>query len=264
MTGLRIGRFSYSNLFPIFYMLEKMADCSVYEFIEGVPSELNLKLRKGEIDISPSSSFEYLRNPAAYELIPGHSISSAGPVGSIFLFSRLPLESLEGRNILTTSQSETSVALLKIILNKFYGIDCLLKTSSDPIEKAMEGNDAYLLIGDDALVESRRREDPYLFDLGDLWYRHTALPAVFALWMAAKERVNEKRALYERFVRDLGDAKAAALRSFGHIAAASPLSGILGREGLVAYWSRISYDFGEEHQRGLDLFRRYALELAII
>ena len=115
MSKLKIGRFSYSNLFPIFYMLEKECDCSEYEFIEGVPSELNKKIRENEIDVSPSSSIEYLRNPDKYDLLDDHSISSKGPVGSIFLFSRRPIETLNGLTVLTSSQSETSVALQEIL-----------------------------------------------------------------------------------------------------------------------------------------------------
>jgi chorismate dehydratase len=83
VTKLKIGRFFYSNLFPIYYMLEKEADCSSYEFVEGVPSYLNREIREGRIDVSPSSSIEYLKNTDRYDLIEGHSISSMGPVGSV-------------------------------------------------------------------------------------------------------------------------------------------------------------------------------------
>jgi len=117
---LRIGKIPYANLFPIFYMIEKESDLSGYEFIEGAPSELNKKIREGLIDISPSSSIEYLRHPDKYTLIENHSISSKGPVGSILLFSKQPIETLDGLSILTSSQSETSVALIQIVMKKFY------------------------------------------------------------------------------------------------------------------------------------------------
>jgi len=125
---LRIGKIPYANLFPIFYMLEKECDCSSYEFVEGVPSVLNKMLRDGEIDVSPSSSIEYLRNPSLYRIIDGHSISSKGHVKSILLFSKIPIVELNGGTIYVSSQSETSVALLDIILKKFYTIMIQNKT----------------------------------------------------------------------------------------------------------------------------------------
>jgi len=264
MLTLRIGRFSYSNLFPIFYMMEKEADCSAYEFIEGVPSHLNREIREGRIDVSPSSSIEYLRNTGRYDLIRGHSISSSGPVGSIFLFSRKPIEALGSSTIFTSSQSETSVALLRIILKKFLGMDCSFSSTSEPIGKVLASENAYLLIGDDALTQSLKWPGLHIYDIGDLWYRHTGLPSVFALWIIRKACFPEKKSLIERFISDLDAAKVSALKNLGAVAAASPLRNYLSDEELISYWKGISYDLGEEHRRGLDLFRHYAEDLGIL
>jgi chorismate dehydratase len=264
MSKLRIGRFYYSNLFPIFYMLEKGADCSGYEFVEGVPSHLNRELREGRIDVSPSSSIEYLRNTGSYELIEGHSISSRGPVGSVFLFSKRPVGSLGGLTVLTSSQSETSVALLHIILKKFLGVDCGFRQTSEPIESAIASAEAYMLIGDDALREAPKRPELYVYDLGDLWYKHTGLPSVFALWIVRKDCVDKKPELLARFRRDLDIARTSAMENLDAVAAASPIRDLLSEKELISYWKGISYDFGEEHKEGLELFRRYAEELGLL
>jgi chorismate dehydratase len=264
MIMLKIGRFFYSNLFPIYYMLDKEADCSFYEFVEGVPSFLNREIREGRIDVSPSSSIEYLRNHDRYDLIEGHSISSRGPVGSVFLFSRRPLEQLGGSVVLTSSQSETSVALLRIILEKFLGIKCEFRSTPDHLEKVMQSSDACLVIGDDALKESLRWPSLHIYDIGDLWYRHTGLPAVFALWIVRKESSSGKKDLVRRFTQDLDKAKASALKNLDEVAAASPPGSYLSREELVSYWRGISYDFGEDHKRGLELFRQSASELDLL
>jgi len=261
---LRIGRFSYSNLFPIFYMIEREADCSAYEFIEGVPSYLNREIREGRIDVSPSSSIEYLRNTGRYDLIEGHSISSRGPVGSIFLFSKRPIGALDNITVFTSSQSETSVALIHIILKKFLKIECTFVSTPEPIEKVMGHGEACMLIGDDALRESLKWPGLQIYDIGDLWYTHTGLPSVFALWIVRKECCKERRELIDRFIRDLDAAKVSALRNLGTVAEASPLRSSLSKEELVSYWRGISYDLGEDHRRGLDLFRRYAEDLGII
>ncbi|MCX7914455.1 MAG: hypothetical protein N2511_07710, partial [Thermodesulfovibrionales bacterium] len=103
---LRIGKIPYLNLLPIYYLVEKSLEPSNYEFIEGVPSKLNRMIREGFIDVSPSSSIEFLRNPDLYNIIKGHSISCEGCISSILLFSKLPIERLLGRKIYVTSQSE--------------------------------------------------------------------------------------------------------------------------------------------------------------
>ena len=107
-------------------------------------------IRSGDLDVSPSSSIEYLRRPHLYELIEGHSVSSIGKVGSILLFSRDTIESLNGATVLTTAESETSSVLLDVILKKFYAISCSLESTSAPLETAMKSHNAYM-------SKSRRR-----------------------------------------------------------------------------------------------------------
>jgi len=285
---LKVGKIPYANLFPIFYMLQRECNCSGYEFIEGVPSTLNRLLRSGEIDISPSSSIEYLRCESQYTLVEGHSISSKGPIGSILLFSKKPIEELEDKTILVSSQSETSVALLEIILRKFYKIECPLRPTDGSADSVMDKADAYLLIGDDALKAAKivTSSTPYLtrpprgggqgwgeiriYDLGDLWYKNTGLPFVFALWIARKDCFSEKAELLKTFIHDLHKAKDLALQNLDKIARElKPL--LLSRhavniteEDLISFWKGISYDLTEEHKRGLELFRKYSEELGLL
>ncbi|MDI6890549.1 MAG: menaquinone biosynthesis protein [Thermodesulfovibrionales bacterium] len=281
---LKIGRVPYSNLFPIFYILARQCDCSGYEFIEGFPSTLNRLLRSGQIDISPSSSIEYLRYKNKYTFIEGHSISSKGPVGSILLLSRRPIEELEGKTVLTSSQSETSVVLLDVILKKFYKIECPLKPTDEKVDLLLNKAEAFLSIGDDALkakqivtsyklqVESKDKDPSpiYIYDLGDLWYRNTGLPFVFALWIVRKGCFTEKAELLKRFIHDLNKAKGLAMENLDKIAQAlrplllSRYSLIITEEELIPYWKGISYDFREEHERGLELFRQYSEELGLL
>lgn len=280
---LKIGKIPYANLFPIFYMLQKECDCSRYEFIEGVPSGLNRMLRNDEIDISPSSSIEYLRNKNKYTLIEGHSISSKGPVGSILLLSKRLIEELEGKTILVSSQSETSVALLDIILKKFYTIECSLSPTDESLDFLINNAEAFLSIGDDALkskktvtgyelqvTRDKHSSLSHIYDLGELWYRNTGLPFVFALWIVRRDCLKEKAEFLNSFIRDLHKAKELALQNLDKIAQAlRPLllslhSLNLTEEEIVSFWKGISYDFTEGHERGLELFRKYSGELGLL
>lgn len=261
---LRIGKISYANVWPIFYMLERYADCSSYEFVEGVPSTLNRMLREGSIDVSWSSSIEYLKNPGRYDIIGNLSIDSNGPVGSVLLFSKKPIEELEGETIFMTSQSETSIALLQIICRKFYGLSCTYLLTSKPLEQTLSSHAAYLLIGDDALSEAARRPDLRIYDLGQLWKKFTNLPFTYALWLLRKESHRQKESLVNRFVSDLEIAQLRALADLEGIAAVSPFRSMLSEKQLVDYWRGISYTFSSAHKKGFDLFRQYATELGLL
>ena len=261
---LRIGEIPFANLFPIFYMLKTGSELSGYEFIEGVPSDLNRKIREGLIDISPSSSIEYLRHPDRYELIENHSISSKGPVGSILLFSKKTIETLDGAAVLTSSQSETSVALIQVVLKKFYGLDCRFQSSDRSLKDALQSESAYLLIGDEALREALQWPGIHIYDIGDLWYRHTGMPFTFALWIARKDCCTAKNTLYNRFISDLNKAKLSALSNLETVATACPFKDMFTEEALISYWKGISFDFTDEHKKGFDLFRTYAAELNLI
>ncbi|TAL27535.1 MAG: futalosine synthase [Nitrospirae bacterium] len=267
---LKIGKIPYANLFPIFYMLEKECDCSGYEFIEGVPSNVNRMLRDGKVDISSSSSIEYLRNRDKYAFIEGHSISSIGPVGSIILFSRKPIEALDVHTILTSSQSATSVALLDILLTKYLKIKGNLKSAKLTHCSVPSDVEAYLLIGDDALkavkyYRTRTVKEPFfIYDLGELWHKYTGLPFTFALWIYKKDCGKEKMDLIEKFKDDLNKAKKLALNNLKEIASKAPLRDVLTEEELIAYWKNVSYAFGEKHKKGFELFRKLAEELGLI
>jgi len=263
---LKIGKIPYANLFPIFYALQKRCDCSEYEFIEGVPSTVNRLLRSGEIDVSPSSSIEYLRYKNQYSLIENHSISSKGPAGSILLLSRKPIEKLKSETIKVSSQSETSVVLLKIILKKFHGTECSLEPSDESPDSLINKAGAFLVIGDEALKAKKTLSPVYIYDLGDLWYENTGLPFVFALWIARKDCLVQKGSLIKTFINDLEKSKVLALKSLDEIAEElRPLlikrySLNMTKEELVSYWTGISYELSEEHRKGLELFRKYAEE----
>ena len=90
--SLTVGQITYANCAPFFnYLQESGFNGNV---VRGVPAELNRLLAAGQLDICPSSSIEYARNASNYLLLPGHSISSIGPVQSVLLFTDIPMASL--------------------------------------------------------------------------------------------------------------------------------------------------------------------------
>lgn len=111
----RIGQISFINALPIIVPLVSGRIELDAEIFHDEPGHLNRALDKGMLDISAVSSFHYL-NRKGDSLIPNISISSHSEVGSVFLYSKADIRQLNGKPIAVPITSQTSVALLKILL----------------------------------------------------------------------------------------------------------------------------------------------------
>lgn len=262
---LRIGRIAYANCTPIFHELQRQAPDEDYQFVGGVPSHLNARLAAGEIDVCPSSSIQYALHPERYLILPDLSISSIGAVGSVLLFSRIPIEELTGQTILLSSESATSVNLLRILMKKRFGCSCRFAVSEQPLDSALQEAPAMLLIGDSALRASFLESGLLVYDLGQLWHDWTGLPFVFALWFCGRPVAKDRSVEVARLARNLIVSKERACTDLEVIAQNSPEALWMGSERLVAYWrDNISYDLGSSHLAGLTLFYRYCAELGLL
>ena len=264
---LTIGRIDYANVTPIFHALREHFPCSGYRFTGGVPADLNALLAAKKIDVCPSSSIEYAIHSERYLILHGLSISSMGPVASVLLFSRVPIEELDGREIILSAESATSVNLLRILMRKRFNCTCRYAVSAGPPAETLCSTPALLLIGDAALRSSMAVAGTGLriYDLGSLWYEWTGLPFVFALWLCTRTAAKDRHQEVWQLAFQLVQAKGFAGREREIIADVSPEAAWMGREGLITYWrENISYELGEAQQEGLRLFYRYAAELGLI
>lgn len=251
---LRIGHIAYANCVPFFHYLRQCGFNG--EIRSGVPAELNALLAAGEIDLAPSSSFEYGRNADAYLLLPGHSISSCGPVQSVLLFSPLPLAVLGSAPIDLTSESATSVNLLKVLLGEFLGKDpCCCRPATQPAEEIAAQGGSVLMIGDRALrVDHQLRGKTNIYDIGELWWRFTGLPFVFALWIVRAAIADEEAPALRLLQQQLAQSRQQAFADLSLVAAQTPERQWMGEAALVDYWRTMSYDLTRQHQAGLQLY----------
>ncbi len=261
---LRVGEICYANLFPVFQTLKQHFDCSQYDFIQGVPSDLNRMLWQGTLDVSPSSSVEYLMHPDRYEYIPGQSVSSIGASGSILLFSKYSLKELEGKTVSITSHSATSALLLKVIFDKFEGIRVKKYIQIDPPnqpikagsgEKALQEFDACLLIGDSALRENRLSHK-HVYDLGTLWSAHTGLPFVYALWTVRKNLSESRKKLVQALTNQVIKAGYLVKFSYPALAPLASQSAWMSEADLIRYWENLSYELTNDHLKSMELFKK--------
>lgn len=196
----RLGIVSYTNVAPLHWGLEPWSTPDGRaEFVHGVPTELNRALLSGAIDLTLISSIEFIRHRTKLKALPDFSISTLGPVRSVMLFHWLPWSELGGARVAVTTDSATSVELLRQLLAAD-GLEAELVPMAPDLDSMLGRYDAALLIGDDALIEAlgRRaitpsgggsgRHVPHLTDLGEAWYDHTRLPFTFAVWAAREDR----------------------------------------------------------------------------
>jgi len=250
-SSLRIGQISYLNVAPFFHFLPDTGFCG--EIVSGVPAELNQMLADGRIDACPSSSFEYGLHADDYLLIPGHSISSIGPVRSVLLFCPAPLETLQNQEFALTGESATSVNLLKILLQEFMGFtQVVCRIPQEPVETLLERGTPSLLIGDRALAAAQKYSGmAQIIDLGDFWYRYTGLPFVFALWIVRRQAVEGDRAALLDFARQLQQARSLSFERLDEVASSRKGQGELDSAEMIKYWRELSYDLSGEHLQGL-------------
>ena len=175
------------------------------------------------------------------------------------MFSQRPVEDIAGGRVGLTSESATSVQLVRILFRDWWRIEPGEYVDTD------DSNDALVLIGDRALQALNRLSGyPCRYDLGEEWYKLTGLPFVFATWVA---RADAPPGLTGDFQVALEKALERGLAGVDQIAAETPLFG--GHAARAAQYVRhFTYRLGEDEYRGLSEFRdrleslRPGLELA--
>ncbi|WP_457755571.1 menaquinone biosynthetic enzyme MqnA/MqnD family protein [Thermodesulfatator indicus] len=249
---LKIGLVSYLNTAPLVWGLNKQK--TAWGIYEAHPSELNRLLSQGELDMALVSSFEYAAHAENYLLLPDISISATGRVGSVLLFSRLPLEKLSHQEIVLTRASATSVALLKLLLEDFCGLKPLYRPGT---YKESRDASAYLAIGDEALILRTKNNFLECHDLAALWMEHTRLPFVFAVLAVRKEAWEQKKDTIKAFARELYLSRAKGTAALGDIAKACRNLTSLGINECLVYLKGIEYDLSGLKQEALRVFFRH-------
>ncbi len=251
-SKLRVGAVNYLNTKPLIYGLERRAPYA--ELVLDYPSRLADDLAAGRLDVALIPSIEFFQEPA-YTIVSDACIGCRGPVLSVKLFSRVPMNQI--RSLALDEGSRTSASLTKILLHERLGLTPKLEPL--PVESSLDATaaDAILLIGDRAM-HSPAGKFAEVWDLGDEWCRWAELPFVFAMWTA---RAGSDLGALEVA---LAEARDDGLAHLDEIAAreAAPLG--LTRPQCVSYLrDNLHFYLGPREQRGLDLFYRHAVKLGL-
>jgi chorismate dehydratase len=257
---VRLGRIPWINAYPVYGAMDRGVVSVPADLVTGTASELNDLLAAGELDVSVVSAVEYARNAAAYHLLPDLAISCDGPVHSVALFSRRPVEDLAERTVLLSASSRTSVLLLQLLVRHRWGVAPRFATvRAEPSDlTALDGfpHDAVLVIGDAALILAARREYPVRVDLGAAWKEWTGLPFVFAVWAARRSAQRSGvHLVHERLL----ESRAWGLEHLDQLAAEAAKATGVGVAPCRDYLRGLDYALSYRHLAGLtDFFRRLA------
>ncbi|HXJ85556.1 MAG TPA: menaquinone biosynthesis protein [Candidatus Binatia bacterium] len=186
MRRLRISAISYLNTAPLMWDFEHGRAGREFEISYTVPSSCAQALAEGTADIGIIPAAAYAQIPGL-QVLPDVAIASRRAVRSILLVSQIPLELV--RTVALDTSSMTSVALTKILFEKWMGGGRTFTPMEPDIEKMLNECDAGLLIGDPALRVDRLRY--HTVDLAEEWIRHTGKPFVFAFWAVREAALRE-------------------------------------------------------------------------
>ena len=261
MRRLRISAISYLNTAPLMWDFEHGEAGSEFDISYTLPSACARALEAGTADIGIIPAAAYTQVPGLM-VLPGVAIASRRPVRSILLVSRVPVDKV--RTIALDTSSMTSVALTKVLFEKWLGGGRTFTPMSPDIENMLAHNDAGLVIGDPALQIDRSR---YLtLDLAEEWIRYTGKPFVFAFWAVRQNALPEAASSQDLATvfqqsRDHGLEPASLDQITREWASRVALTESDVRSYLT---ENIYYQLDPPCLEGLQLFYRYAAEIGAL
>jgi chorismate dehydratase len=261
MRRLRISAISYLNTAPLMWDFEHGEAGREFDISYTLPSACARSLAEGAADIGIIPAAAYAEIPSL-QILPEVAIASRREVRSILLVSKVPLEKV--RTVALDTSSMTSVALTKILFEKWLGGGRTFTSMAPDLDRMLAAHDAGLLIGDPALKIDRKRY--HTLDLAEEWIRHTGKPFVFAFWAVRRDALPEAAPVLDlpavfQNSRDHGLEPS----SINEIARAWAPRLDIGEADVRSYLTQnIHYRLDAGCLEGLRLFYRYAAEIGAL
>ncbi len=282
MARLRISVVEYLNTAPLVWGFTDGPWKGKYELSFTLPSECAEQLRSGAADVAIIPAIEYQTIPDTV-LLPGMAVAARGPVRSILLVSRRPMERVQ-RVALDTS-SRSSRALVRLLCRSRWKIAPEFVDAPPDPAAMLQTCDAALIIGDPALRISVKMDalggkqpsgeeccggDPelwpipglpsfFLYDVAHEWVEMTGKPCVLAVWAARRSVVTPE------LVADFLASRAYGLARLRDIAEGASLKLDLPAPALETYLRQnIDYSLDAEQCAGLELYFQMCAEAGLI
>lgn len=245
--SIRTIAVDYHNTLPLRAGLEALVDDGTLSLDLAHPASATRRFQRGEYLLGLLPVAAHLSVPEA-TFTGEHGIVARGTVGSVGIFSEVPLGSVD--ELYLDHDSRSSVLLARVLLRHHWRLSPKLIKAQKGYRSRISGRTAGVIIGDPA-IEARSKFAHY-YDLGEAWYQMTGLPFVFAAWLAGLP-------MSAQFVARFDEAQAAGVRR--REALAREFQPLVPDYNLEAYFTRqINYEITPDARRGLRLFLRLGRE----
>jgi chorismate dehydratase len=250
---IRIGAVGYLNARPLTWALDRSPE--LWHVRYDLPAICAALLHRGETDLGLIPSIEYLQSPD-YRFVPGVGIGSRGPIASVALYTRVPVDEI--RSIALDTSSRTSVSLVRVLCHHRFKIAPQFAPHGPDLAAMTREYDAGLLIGDPAFDVDHVALGLTKIDLGEEWTAMTGLPFIYATW------TGRPGSIAEADVKALQDAQAEGVASRLAIAEEYGQDDA-ARTARAAVYLRdnVKYGLGADEAAGLQLFLDYAADLGL-
>jgi len=254
---LRSGRIIYTNDLPIYTAFDAGVVRYPGALVADVPTNLNAMLLDGRLDLSPISAFAWATHADTLALLPDLCIGARNDVWSVVCVSRKPLDELGDVEIAVTRESASGRNLLRVLLERRYGVRARLVEHPDPFMVAANGG-AALLIGDRAIDAAQTFSPAIVHDLGTEWHAWTGLDMVFAVWAVRRDVLARHADEVSAAMSALVAAQEWGIAHRDVVVAAAQATHPRNAGYYAAYYDTLNFSFDEPARAGL---RRYIEEL---
>jgi chorismate dehydratase len=212
-----------------------------------VPAECAKKILLDDADIGlvPVAMLPEIKD---HRIISNFCIGAEKNVKSVLLLANSDLHGL--KTVFLDTDSRTSVNLVKILANKFWGINPTWMSISE-CKGDLSDDEGMVLIGDKTFGLCRQYS--FCYDLAGEWVKFTGLPFVFAAWVTKKPLTDVFEKAFQSALSWGVDNREKS------IGLAEKL--LITEHELISYLKEdISYLLDERKIAGLSLFLKYLSE----
>jgi chorismate dehydratase len=244
-------------LSPLVYGLDRKA--SLFSTVEDIPAATALAFSEGKGDMAAAflSPIDYARHGGDYCILPGISVSSEHPTGSILLYIGKNVTSI--RSVAVDIRVTSEILLAKIIINERY------RNPNDAehqlqIIPMLPDPPAMLARADAALVASFDVQHPdssnlFSIDLVEEWNDMTDLPYVYGFWVAKEDSLSKAETL------SLIQAGAEGVNHMPDIIAAAAQRTMLPAETIQNYFSKFNFTIDDRVLESIEEFFKFCYYL---
>lgn len=247
---MHLSAVSYLNTRPLVWGLMSGPQSGQVQLDFDLPAVCAQRLASKEVDVGLVPVIEAARQHLTQ--IGSLGIACTGEVRSIQLISKVPIADI--RTLALDASSRSSVMLAHIILEQGYKVTPETSVMQPDLSVMLGKSDAALIIGDPALRLDPNSDGLHSIDLGEEWFKLTALPMVFAIWAGHKQDAGLAKTLQESY--EYGKAHLDDI-----VMAEAAQRSIWPGLAYLYMKSIIQYELTEDHKRGMKLYIEEAMKM---